>query len=103
MTCTNKSVGTVSAKAPIQQREIIQILTVQQVADRLQIPVSSVYEKTRFRGGNEPSPLPCRRVGRFLRFLSSEVDAWFLGLPQITKTAKRKYQRKGKPQIAQEK
>jgi len=88
-----------STKAPIQQREII-VLTVQQVADRLQIPASSVYEKTRFRGGNEPTPLPCRRVGKFLRFIASEVDAWLLALPQITKTAKRKYRRKGKPHIA---
>jgi len=51
-------------KTPTQQGEAIQILTVQQVADRLNIPPSSVYEKTRFRGANGSSPLPCRRVGR---------------------------------------
>jgi predicted DNA-binding transcriptional regulator AlpA len=57
------------------------ILTVIQVADLLQIPVSSVYEKTRFRRGAAP-PLPCRRVGKYLRFFESEVLRWLIALPQ---------------------
>ena len=57
------------------------ILTVAQVADLLQIPKSSVYEKTRRRPNTTP-PLPCRRVGRYLRFFDSEVMAWLVALPQ---------------------
>lgn len=57
------------------------ILTVKQVADLLQIPKSSVYEKTRVRRGFAP-PLPCRRVGKYLRFFDSEVMDWLTALPQ---------------------
>ncbi len=57
------------------------ILTVQQVADLLQIPRSSVYEKTRSRSNSTP-PLPCRRVGKYLRFFDVEVMEWLVGLPQ---------------------
>jgi predicted DNA-binding transcriptional regulator AlpA len=57
------------------------ILTVKQVGELLQIPVSSVYEKTRVRRGPAP-PLPCRRVGKYLRFFDSEVIAWLTALPQ---------------------
>jgi predicted DNA-binding transcriptional regulator AlpA len=56
------------------------ILTVKQVADLLQIPNSSVYEKTRARRGAAP-PLPCRRVGKYLRFFEGEVMAWLIALP----------------------
>jgi hypothetical protein len=57
------------------------ILTVAQVADLLQIPKSSVYEKTRLRRGAAP-PLPCRRVGKYLRFFDNEVMDWLVALPQ---------------------
>ena len=57
------------------------ILTVAQVAELLQIPTSSIYEKTRQRPGVVP-PLPCRRVGKYLRFFDAEVMAWLLALPQ---------------------
>lgn len=57
------------------------ILTVQQVADMLQIPKSSVYEKTRSRPNTTP-PLPCRRLGKYLRFDYDSVMSWFLALPE---------------------
>ena len=57
------------------------IMTVQQVADLLQIPKASVYEKTRTRRGSVPL-LPCRRVGKYLRFFEAEVLDWLVGLPQ---------------------
>jgi predicted DNA-binding transcriptional regulator AlpA len=70
----------------------ITILTVEQVAARLQIPKSSVYEKTRFRGAQASVPaLPHRRVGKYLRFIAAEVDAWFLALPTTTKLMRRGY------------
>ncbi len=57
------------------------ILTVAQVAELLQIPKSSVYEKTRVRRSGVP-PLPCRRVGKYLRFFEAEVMGWLTALPQ---------------------
>ena len=61
------------------------ILTVEQVATLLQIPPGSVYEKTRSRTNGTTPPLPCRRVGRYLRFVESEVMAWLLSLPHHRK------------------
>jgi predicted DNA-binding transcriptional regulator AlpA len=70
------------------------ILTVEQVAARFQIPKSSVYEKTRFRGARTTAPaLPHRRVGKYLRFVASEVDAWFLSLPQPAPKSRRRYRK----------
>ena len=66
----------------------VKIMTVQEVADLLQIPKGGVYEKTRTRRGGAP-PLPCRRVGKYLRFLESEVLAWLLGLPQNERRGRR--------------
>jgi predicted DNA-binding transcriptional regulator AlpA len=57
------------------------ILTVEQDSDLLQIPRSSVYERTRVRLGGTPA-LPCRRVGKYLRFFDSEVMDWLTALPQ---------------------
>jgi predicted DNA-binding transcriptional regulator AlpA len=64
------------------------ILTVKQVGELLQIPLSSVYEKTRVRRGAAPA-LPCRRVGKYLRFFDVEVMAWLVALPQ-NKSVQRK-------------
>jgi excisionase family DNA binding protein len=61
--------------------QALKIMTVAEVATLLQIPRSSVYEKTRRREGSNP-PLPCRRVGKYLRFFESEVVGWLMGLPQ---------------------
>jgi predicted DNA-binding transcriptional regulator AlpA len=62
-------------------RQASKILTVQQVADLLQIPKSSVYEKTRSRPNTTP-PLPCRRLGKYLRFDFDSVMRWFSALPE---------------------
>jgi predicted DNA-binding transcriptional regulator AlpA len=81
------------SKAPSETISELEILTVAQVAARLQIPVSSIYERTRFRGFHGTTPvIPHRRVGKYLRFVASEVDSWFLALPQPEKT-KRRYRR----------
>ena len=77
------------------------VLTVAEVAERLKIPPSSVYEMTRFRSSqNESLPLPCRRVGRYLRFIAAEIDAWLLALPQVTKNTKGKYTKRCRSQKA---
>lgn len=81
-------------KAPNQHGEITQILGVQEVAARLGVPKSSIYEKTRFRGANGEAPLPCRRVGRYLKFLAADVDEWLLSIPLSVNRTKRPYRRK---------
>ena len=69
----------------------VEILTVQDVADRLRIKKSSVYELTRVRASTLGPRLPARRVGKYLRFVAAEVDEWFLSLPQSTPQHRRKY------------
>jgi excisionase family DNA binding protein len=69
------------------------VLTVAEVAAMLKVPKSSIYEWTRFRT-HQRVPLPHRKVGKYLRFLRSEIDAWLIGLPQATNSKKRRYVRK---------
>jgi predicted DNA-binding transcriptional regulator AlpA len=50
-----------------------QILTLVELAQRLKVSERWVYEKSRRRCQN---PLPCIRIGRYLRFDWLEVSAW---------------------------
>jgi excisionase family DNA binding protein len=50
-----------------------QILTLKEVAERLKVSERWVYEKCRRRCQN---PLPCIRIGRYLRFDWTRVSAW---------------------------
>jgi excisionase family DNA binding protein len=75
-----------------------EILIVAEVAALLKVPPSSIYEWTRFRG-TQRIPLPHRKVGKYLRFLRSEVDAWLVGLPKARNTQKRRYIKKDAAQI----
>ncbi len=49
------------------------ILTPEELASRLKVPDSWVYEKTRGRCRN---PIPCLRLGRYVRFDWAAVAAW---------------------------
>ena len=49
------------------------ILTPEEVAARLKVPESWVYEKTRARCRN---PMPCLRLGRYVRFDWNAVITW---------------------------
>ena len=51
------------------------ILTIEQVAERLQLRPSTVYELTRRRNRR---PLPVLRAGKFLRFRWSQIEAWLV-------------------------
>jgi excisionase family DNA binding protein len=51
------------------------ILTIEQVAERLQLSPSTVYELTRRRSRR---PLPVLRAGKFLRFRWSQIEAWLV-------------------------
>lgn len=53
------------------------ILTPEQLAERLQVNVSFIYENTRARAGRRnPDPLPFMRIGKYLRFYWPEVEKW---------------------------
>jgi excisionase family DNA binding protein len=71
-----------------------EVLTVAEAAALLKVPLSSIYEWTRYRGSHRGTPLPHRKIGKYLRFLRSEIDAWIVGLPQAANSRKRKYTHK---------
>jgi excisionase family DNA binding protein len=50
-----------------------ELLTVQELAERLRLPESWVRARTRSR---TLDPLPCVRLGRYTRFRWSAVEAW---------------------------
>jgi excisionase family DNA binding protein len=56
------------------------ILTGEQLATRLQVNSSTIYELTRRRNKR---PLPAMRVGKALRFYFSEVEKWMRGEGKI--------------------
>lgn len=51
------------------------ILTPQQLAERLQVPLSWIYEKSRRR---QQQPLPTFRIGKYIRFSWAAVSTWLL-------------------------
>ena len=70
------------------------VLTVRQVADYLQVPVSTIYEWTRYRGAQRRIPvIPHVRMGRYLRFFEAAVIEWAKSLSPPTKLRKRAYKR----------
>jgi predicted DNA-binding transcriptional regulator AlpA len=54
-----------SAATAEERRSEISLLTVYEVAERLQVPVSWVYQRTRRHG---PEQLPHFKIGKYLRF-----------------------------------
>jgi excisionase family DNA binding protein len=58
------------AQLPQQRRRL---LSVEEVAELLQVPVSWVYDRTRSRGVNR---IPGFRLGKYWRFDENEVIAW---------------------------
>ena len=49
------------------------LLTVEEVAARMKVPTSWVYERTRRRGTEQ---IPHYKLGKYLRFDLTEVNAW---------------------------
>lgn len=96
-----KTTTVTASNAPNQQGETtIQVLGVQEVATRLGVPASSVYEMTRFRASNGQAHIPCRRIGRYLKFLSTDIDRWLLALPLSVNRTKRQYRRATKRKVS---
>lgn len=57
------------------------ILTPEELAKRLKVGVGWVYEKSRVRGKYCGTPLPCLRMGRYLRFAWPDVIEWMRDAP----------------------
>jgi hypothetical protein len=67
------------ADAPVQpgKLEPSYILTPEQLAERLQVKPSWIYEQTRSRSGvRNADPLPHIKMGLYLRFDWRDVIAW---------------------------
>lgn len=58
------------------------LLTLEEVAERLKVPKSWVYNRTRPSATN---PIPCHRVGKYLRFVPEEIER-YLGINLGKKT-----------------
>jgi excisionase family DNA binding protein len=52
-----------------------ELLTIQEMAERLKVPVSWLYARTRQTG---PGTIPRIKVGKYLRFRIDEVMEWLL-------------------------
>jgi hypothetical protein len=66
------------------------ILTVEQVAHKLQVDPAFIFEKTRSRCS---TPIPAIRIGRYLRFNWPSIVAW-LGEQEGTHAGTRSYRRR---------
>jgi len=50
--------------------------TITELSKRLRVPKSWVYARTREKG---KEGIPTIRVGKYLRFIPEQVDAWLVG------------------------
>jgi hypothetical protein len=69
----------VIADAPIEPGKMnpMNLLTPEQLAGFLNVEVSWVYEQTRSRANQrDADPLPCIRMGKYLRFYWPAVERW---------------------------
>lgn len=73
MKATSRKQASIPAAVPFPPIDPSQILTLAELAERLKVSERWVYEKSRRRCQN---PLPCIRIGRYLRFDWLEVSAW---------------------------
>lgn len=74
-TPTPESVMSVPAKPAVLDPN--DILTPEQLAQRLQVSKSWVFEQTRERAKvRNKKPLPCLRMGKYLRFSWVAVSEW---------------------------
>lgn len=63
-----------------------EILTPDEAAALLRVQPSFIYERVRRRSKN---PIPCHRIGKYLRFRRSEIEAWFDGCAAPGKKVRR--------------
>jgi excisionase family DNA binding protein len=49
---------------------MVKILTIDELSERLKIPKKTIYKWVR------EGKIPCRKLGKHLRFIESEIDQW---------------------------
>ena len=83
---TSQSAASSWAEASANLVKAEDIITPEELAAKLKVPDSWVYEKTRGRCRN---PIPCLRLGRYVRFNWVAVAAWLTApAPQDTRPAR---------------
>lgn len=70
--CRSEAEGGATAE---EKQRTSRLLGVHEIAERLQVPVTWVYEHTRAKCRDR---LPGFRVGKYWRFLESDVAEWLL-------------------------
>jgi excisionase family DNA binding protein len=68
-----KPASSLAIAVPVLPIDPSQILTLEELAARLKVSTRWVYEKSRRRCQN---PLPAIRIGRYLRFIWTDVSDW---------------------------
>ena len=53
--------------------EKFELLTINEMAEKLKVPLSWVYSRTRITG---PRSIPRIKVGKYIRFVESDVMEW---------------------------
>jgi len=53
----------------------MKLIDAEAVAEKLGVPVTWIKERTRARCP-EKDRLPCIRLGKYVRFLESDIDTW---------------------------
>ncbi len=66
------------------------ILTPNQLAARLQVKQSWIYEKCRRRGKYAGLPMPVLRIGRYLRFYWPDICEWMRNASNDRETHRRR-------------
>lgn len=65
------------------------VLTVEELAARLKVQKTWVYEKLRL-GRHKPNPLPAMKIGKYLRFSWPAVAAWLESTSNTAQSLKRR-------------
>jgi len=63
-------------KEESKMNEQQELLTIKELSQRLKVPVSWLYSRTRERG---EGTIPLMRVGKYLRFSYEDVRQWLQG------------------------
>jgi excisionase family DNA binding protein len=62
---------------------VAELITIPQLAERLQVSERKVYELTRERNRRtQKHPLPLIRIGRCVRFSSDQIEQWIKELQE---------------------
>jgi hypothetical protein len=74
--------GAEASQPPAYLDDPADLLNPEELAERLKVPKSWIFEQTRVRAKiRNPNPLPCIRLGRYVVFSWTAVAEWMASLP----------------------